>query len=502
MIQVFSQTHERLCLLSGYQSLKIRQKLADGDKQLSFRYPRSGSAAGYLKNENYLQTKEDEFVLKEISSGKEWREYTAVLNLEDLKGKSFLSFETVEKTAAECLGAALQGTGWTVGWCDVKKRRTIRKENICTALDIISQCVSTYKCEVMYHSRARTIDICGQIGGDRGVYFMEALNLRQMPSMASSTNGLYTQIRPIGKDGLKINIDGKDYIENHSYSPKNIMLTWKDERYTNASYLAEDAALKLAEICRPVRTYEVDVIDLASQSEEYGNILAYGIGDVVTLVSRTEGIKEKMRIVVIEKYPEEPQKNSCQLSTAKKTFADVQQEAKEAAVAEATAIAAARTSQSIEKESGTASKETEQKLESLKTGILESVAEAFLAKGDAQSLAESAADAAAERTAGEADRKLEDYVTRKQAERDIESAKETILQAVAQEYAKAETVRVSVETVRQEAERMASAVREDAGARIAELEASKNDIVDGEGVVWRMKVEEGSLRVERVEAEG
>lgn len=409
MIQVFSQTHERLCLLTGYRSLKIRQKLADGDKQLSFRYPRSGSGAQYLKNENYIQTQEDEFVLKEIGAGKEWRTYTAALNLEDLKGKSFEAFETVEKTVAECMAAALEGTGWSVGHCDVKKRRTIRKDNVCTALEIISQCISTYKCEVVYNSKVRTIDIYGQIGSDRGVYFMEALNLRQTPSMASSSNGLYTQIRPIGKDGLKINVDGKDYIENHSYSPKNIMLTWKDERYTNVSSLAEDAALKLGEICRPAQTYAVDVIDLASQSEEYGSILAYGIGDVVTLVSKTEGIKEKMRIAVIDQYPDEPQNNSCQLSTAKKTFADVQQEAKEAAVAEATAIAA-RASQ--ENEPGGASKKMQEEIESVKAGVM------------------------------------------------------------------------------------------GISSQLAELELAKNDVVDAEGAVWRIKVENGSLRIEKVEAEG
>ena len=343
MIQVFSQTCERLCLLEGYKSLCIRKKLADGDKTLSFQYPRSGQQAMHLKNENYIRTQEDEFVLTEISTGKEWRKYTAVLNLEALKGKSFAAFETVEKTVDDCLALAMSGTGWEVGHCGIKKRRTIRKTNVCTVLDIIGQCISTYKCEIVYHSLRRTIDIYESVGRDRGAYFMEALNLRQTPAMNSSSAGLYTQIRPIGKDGLKIDVDGRDYIENHSYSPKNIMLTWKDERYTSAASLMEDAILKLEEICRPTQTYEVDVIDLASQSREYKSLLAYDVGDVVTLISKTEGIKQKMRIAVIDKFPDEPQNNSCQLSTAKKTFADIQQELKEEAVAEATAAAAANT---------------------------------------------------------------------------------------------------------------------------------------------------------------
>ena len=259
---------------------------------------------------------------------------------------------------------------------------------------------------------------------------MESLNLRRVPSMKSTSNGLYTQIRPIGKDGLKINVDGKDYLENHSYSPKNIMLTWKDERYTVAASLMEDAELKLAEICKPVITYEADVIDLAAASETYMDILQYDIGDTVTLISKTEGVKEKMRIAVIDRYPDKPENNSCQLSTAKKTFADIQQEVKEAAVAEATAISAARTSQSIEDEAGNTSGEIKKEMEALKTELLEYADSRFLEKGAAAGLAADAALAAAEKAAGDMDDKLEAYVTVAKAQRDISNASDEIIREI------------------------------------------------------------------------
>lgn len=380
MIQVFSQTHERLCLLQGYKSLAIKTKLASGDKELSFQYPRSGVAAGHLKNECYITTQEDEFVLKEISGGKQWRKYTAVLNLEELKGKSFESFETVEKTVEECLTQALLGTEWRIGICNVTKRRTIRKENVCDVLAVIEQCISTYKVEVEYHSREKVIDIYERIGSDKGTYFMESVNLRKPPSFSASTNGLYTQIRPIGKNGLHINVNGNDYIENHSFSPKNIMLTWKDERYTIPESLAEDAALKLEEICKPTVTYEVDVIDLAKTSEEYRDILQYGIGDTVTLISKTDGIKEKMRISVITEYPETPENNTCQLSTAKKSFADVQKEVKEEAVAEATAVATANIMNNVNSGSGITMKEVRTEIEKAKEEVLKKVEDVYLRK--------------------------------------------------------------------------------------------------------------------------
>lgn len=447
MIQIFSQTHERLCLLQGYKSLKITQKLADGDKELSFQYPRSGIMAQYLKNENYIQTQEDEFVLTEISGGKEWRKYTALLNLEDLKGKSFLSFETIEMTVTECLGVALVGTGWSVGKCNVLKRRTIRKDSVCTALDIINQCCNTYKIEIEYQSRSKTINLYEQIGTDKGTYFMESLNLHQTPAMTSSSNGLYTQIRPIGKDGLKINVDGKDYIENHSYSPKNIMMTWKDERYTIASSLLEDAILKLEEICRPTQTYEVDVIDLASQSEIYKEIFSYEIGDTVTLVSKTEKIKEKMRIAVIDKYPDNPQKNTCQLSTAKKTFSDIQKEVKEEAVAEAIATAAANTSQSIKNESELTSEEIQSKITSMKTEIIEDISNIYLKKESSNEIAKTAAANTMKELESSIDKRLEDYVTTIEEKRNLENAKENLLLDIEKTYVTTEKLKTIVETI-------------------------------------------------------
>ena len=325
-MQVFSQERVRLCLLKDYTKLAVKKKLADGDKELSFQYPKNGEGVKHLKNECYIVTREDEFILKEISTSKQYMKYKAVLNLEELQGKSFTAFETVEQTIAGCLAVALLGTGWKVRKCGITKKRTIRKDSACTALDIIGQCISTYKVEVEYHTKEKVIDIYEQIGGDKGVYFMEAVNLRQPPSYTMTTNEFYTQLKPVGKDGLTINIGGKDYVENYSYSKKKLMKVWKDERYTLVDSLAEDAALKLAEICRPTVTYEADVIDLAKASEEYRDILAYSLGDVVTLVSKSRGIKEKMRIVQIVEYPQSPQDNTCQLSTAKKTFADIQQE--------------------------------------------------------------------------------------------------------------------------------------------------------------------------------
>lgn len=497
MIQVYSQERVRLCLLHHYRNLAITKTLSNGDKELSFEYPQNGPGFADLQAENYIMTRDDEFVLKEIGGGgKEWIKYRAILNLEELQGKSYESFETVEKTVAECLGVALLGTGWRVGISTVKKRRTIRKDSVCNVIDIIEQCVSTYKVEVTYHTKTKVIDIVEQVGSDKGAYFMEAVNLRKPPNYTFSSNEFYTQIRPIGKDGLKINVGGKDYIENHSYSPKNLMFTWKDERYTSTSSLAEDAALKLAEMCAPIVTYEADVIDLAKASKEY-DVLAYALGDTVALVSKSSAVKARMRIVKITEYPETPERNTCQLSSAKKTFAEMQEEVIAEAVREATGTAAANTSEQVGNESDITSEEIRLSMEGMKTEILKDVSDGYVAKDDAGDIAKAAADAAAADAKKYVDQQMGNFATEKMLNDEITAAKKEVRQEMsALELNVEQTLTTQQESIQTALTDQQKAVEQ----ALQDAETAKNDVTAPDGSVWRMGIDDtGRLYFERLE---
>lgn len=495
MLQIYSQERVRQCLLSGYKELEIVEYLTTGDKEMSFQYPVKGPHAQHLQPEAYVITKDDEYVLKEVANSKGWAKYRAILNLEGLTGKSYPSFETVEMTMADCLGQALLGTGWTVGVCESTKKRTIRKDSECTTLDVITQCVSTYKVEVKFDTKHKVVNAYERVGRDRGAYFMEAVNLRKPPTFSHSTNQFYTQIRPIGKDGLRINVNGKDYLENHSYSPKNIMLTWKDERYTKVESLIEDANLKLAEICRPADTYEADVIDLANLSPGY-DILAYEIGDTVTLVSKTSGVKEKTRIVQLTRYPHNKKKNKCQLSTAKKTFAEMQEEVIAEAVAEATGAAAANTSEQIATESGIQSEEVRLLLEGQKTEILQDVSDGYVAKTDLAGVKTDVTTAAVTEVKKYTDKQLESYATQKQLTDEVAAAKKTVEQDV--EALRLETAE-DLAAVEQAAQQAVEDLRLASEEERARLEETKNDITADDGTVWRMGISGGLLYFEKME---
>jgi phage minor structural protein len=338
-MQIFNDKKQRVGILKGFKDRKIVKTLDSGDKELTFKYPSDGKQVDLLKEEYYIRTKEDEYVIRKRKTGTQFNKYTAQLNVEELEGAVFpYGFESKEQTIRACLEFAFEGTGWKVGTCQITKKRTINKDEETNAWKVLQDCLSTYRVECKINSLTKTIDIYEQIGADRGRYFIEGLNLKKL-TVTSDTYDFYTRLIPLGKDGIGIEWLGKPYLENYQYSSKIKTYVWSDERYTNTTSLIEDGIAKLDEMSKPYVAYTADVIDLARQSEKYSNVFDFDIGDTVWMISKKTRTKEKQRIVKLTEYPEAPRSNTVELSNATKTFAEVQQEATDQAKSEAIKIA-------------------------------------------------------------------------------------------------------------------------------------------------------------------
>lgn len=338
-MQIFNDKKQRVGILKGFKDRKIVKTLNSGDRELSFKYPSDGEKVDQLKEEYYIRTKDDEYVIRKKKTGVQFNEYTAQLNVEELEGAVFpYGFESKEQTIRACLEFAFEGTGWKVGVCQITKKRTINKDEETNAWDVLQDCLSTYRVECKIRSLEKTIDIYEQIGADRGRYFIEGLNLKKL-TVTSDTYDFYTRLIPLGKDGIGIEWLGKPYLENYQYSSKVKTYVWSDERYTNTTSLIEDGIAKLEEMSKPYVAYKADVIDLARQSKKYSSVFDFDIGDTVWMISKSTKTKEKQRIVKLTEYPESPQSNTVELSNATKTFAEVQQEATDQAKSEAIKIA-------------------------------------------------------------------------------------------------------------------------------------------------------------------
>lgn len=324
MLRILDKNKVPVKGLRKYSDLCIENSIELDDKTLTFSVPYRNVRSA-IAVEGYIETKDDRFVVKEIEKSSEGTAtITAQLDLESLEGKPFRAFKSEEQTIKATLQLAFAGTGWIVGECRILKKRTLSMANV-SALDVLKQALKTYRAEIKIDSKKQSIDIYPEVGSDKGVYFSDQLNLRKL-TVQYSTYDFYTEIEPYGKDGLTIETvnSGKTYLENHQYSSKKKRCIWKDERYTIADSLKEDAAAKLADMSKPYVSYSADIVDLSRNSQKY-SILQYEIGDTVTLIDHVTGEKEKQRIVSMKIYPEAPEKNSCTLANKVLTFDELAQ---------------------------------------------------------------------------------------------------------------------------------------------------------------------------------
>lgn len=325
MLKILDKNKVPLKGLRVYQDYYIESVLDLDDKTLSFSVPLR-NVRGILAPECYIETKEDRFVVKELTKSTEGKaNVTAKLDMEALEGKAFRSFKTTEQTIEDAMRLAFSGTGWTVAESTVTKKRTISMTNV-SALEILKQAIKTYRVEIKVDSKKQQIYIYDSVGSDKGVYFTSQLNLKKL-EVQSTSYDFYTELEPYGKDGLTIASvnNGKTYVENHQYSDKAKRIIWKDERYTLPESLKEDAEAKLNDMSKPYSSYSADIIDLSRASAGTYSILAYGMGDTVTLMDGITGTREKQRIVGMKRYPEEPSRDTCTLANKVLTFDELAQ---------------------------------------------------------------------------------------------------------------------------------------------------------------------------------
>lgn len=317
MLRLISLTGEQIPL-TEYKNLTIESVLAYGDKSLSFEMPLE--CGKDIKEEYYIRTQTDEYVIKELSKNGEGTKISAKLNVEELDGKLLERFDSTGHTLSECMNLALVGTGWTVDSSNMKKRAIAMTD--CYVWDIIKQVIKTYAVELEIDSINKILKFKDHIGEDRGVYFSDQLNLISL-DVSSDTHEYYTRIIPVGKDGLTIEEvnQGKNYLDNFQYSSKIRTYRWKDERYTSAQDLKEDGFLKLDDMSKPYKAYSCSILDLA-ESGEY-DILEFSIGDTVTVLDSVTGTKEKQRIVKIVECPEDYSNNTCELANTVLSFEEM-----------------------------------------------------------------------------------------------------------------------------------------------------------------------------------
>ena len=336
VLNILDQSKTPVRAFEDFKDLEITETLEPDGKTLGFnalsdmllktlQYPYICN----IETEYFIETEEDLYTIKEINHDSDGNvSIFCKRNLDDLEGRTFVLFETIEKTLTQAMTTLLSGTGWTFTVASgITKQRTLRIEN-CNIVDVIKQALSTYSVECEVNAKDKTISFVENIGQDRGGQcFTTDFNIRKL-SITNDTYDFYTEIEAYGKDGIEMSSgtrdsEGRLYISDYTYSAKKKRLIWKDERYTIPSSLYEDAVIKLSQICQPKITYSIDLIDLYRMLGSSYSDYQFEIGDTITIVDDETKTSVKQRITQMTIYPDAPEQNKCVISNITPNTEDI-----------------------------------------------------------------------------------------------------------------------------------------------------------------------------------
>lgn len=272
-----------------------------------------------LQEETRVEYEEQYYLVKGINERKTVTTINCELDLTGLRQNFYKTFNKTTESFYNVCREILSDTGWQIVDAElIASRRSLELTDV-TTYDILDQCTNTtsYGAVYRFDTKNKKIYIIKPLNNTAptGTYFTDELNLSDLTFKGSSSN-LVTRIYPYGKDGLTVASvnNGKEYVDNNSYTDKIVSMAWRDERYTNAQELYDDAVVKLAASAVPERSYTCKVDDLAKQSENYA-AFKIALYDVVTLIDRRRKQRINHRIIEYKRYPKNSSFNTVTLST-------------------------------------------------------------------------------------------------------------------------------------------------------------------------------------------
>lgn len=276
-----------------------------------------------VNDENYFAITEEASVIEElqykikaIDASTTKAKVKCQIDLDALKESLLIGYTNNSDTVHNTIYSIIP-VGWSV--IDLSGsliRRTITTE-AGTPYDIINSCLDIYGITVKYDNKARTITILDPSNNQpKGAFLTSELNLTEL-NYKGKSNDFITRLYAYGADNLSFSDinDGKEYVDDNTYSSRIISAYWKDERYTDKESLLADAKKKLAGLAVPQRSYSCNVLDLSKTNPVLYSYQDFSLYNVVTLIDINKNVRINHAVIEYKRYPYYPEKNVVTLST-------------------------------------------------------------------------------------------------------------------------------------------------------------------------------------------
>ena len=312
MFKVYDSNYNFLFLLDKCKDIHTTEDLSMGTKNLSFKVPVLNEYLSNIAEENYIESSDYNYVIKEIvMESNDFFQVFCIANYEDLSSTYFSVFDCFQQGLDQAYQYCINTSGWTLNYQSNNKTMVTYQTANVTAWEMIKQIAADNNQEIWFDTKNKIVNVYGKMGSSLGAYYSNELYLKQLKKQSNSYE-FATVLYPIGKDGLTIAAinDGKTYLTNYGYTQKRIEKYWVDENYEHAEDLKAAAEAYLEELSQPHCSYQLKLMSLGDVH----------LGDEIILVDKIKKIKQKQRVVKIVRYPNEPEKDSVDISNLREDF--------------------------------------------------------------------------------------------------------------------------------------------------------------------------------------
>lgn len=316
MMKVYDTEHQFLSYLTDHvREIYTTATLEAGTKSLCFQIPCDEEYLSLVREEYYIETEDYEYIVKELVL--EDNNFFTVFcgpNIEELKGSTFRIFDCFEKNPQQAYTYCITPVpSWSIEYnSETATIMTLQTSQV-SVFEMLKAVANWNGQELWFDTKNKIVKVYDRIGrAHSNVYYSNELKLRRL-SKQSSTYDYATVLYPIGKNGLtiaEIN-NGRDYLENFTYSNKRIEKYWFNDDIDVAERLMGAGEDYLESIAQPNCAYKIDLCELGDAQ----------LGDTITIVDDLKRVRQNKRIIKIVDYPLEPERSQVEVANRQSNFA-------------------------------------------------------------------------------------------------------------------------------------------------------------------------------------
>lgn len=180
--------------------------------------------------------------------------------------------------------------------CPDTNERTLHADVADNRLQVAGKVESLFGGELYFDTVALELSLLLPNGKDTGAGIMYEKNADDIEARYD-TRDLVTRVYIYGKGGVTMADanNGKDYVENFTYTSKVRVRKYNDNRFTNPFHIKETAEQALAELAKPRATYTIKMAELNTRSGLSHE--QFFIGGIVTVYDKELNLNLKPRIM-------------------------------------------------------------------------------------------------------------------------------------------------------------------------------------------------------------